>query len=112
MTDHTTMNKTQLRAACKEAAVPGYGNMTTDAMRAALAGMAAPPAPTKVEQNGINRPRVGGKLDAVWTALDAMLAETGAALTLKEAKALAAEKCWAAGTLNVQFYRWKKFTAA
>lgn len=115
---HAEMNKTELRAACKAAGVPGYGKMTVDDMRAALAGVVThtdeQPAPikVKVESNGIIRPRAGGKLDAVWTTLDGMLAETGKAPTLKQAKAVAAERGWAVGTLNVQFYRWKQFTAA
>lgn len=117
MTDYATMNKTQLRAACKEAGI-SYGNLDNDGMRAALTGVVThtdeQPVPirVKVESNGIIRPRAGGKLDAVWTALDGMLAETGKAPTLKEAKAVAAERGWAAGTVNVQYYRWRTYTAA
>lgn len=36
------MNKSELRAACKEAGIKGYGNMTNDQMRAAVAATQAP----------------------------------------------------------------------
>lgn len=36
------MNKAELRAACKEAGVKGYGNMTNDQMREAVAATQAP----------------------------------------------------------------------
>lgn len=40
MTNFAEMGKTELRAACKDAGVKGYGNMTNEGMRIALSNMA------------------------------------------------------------------------
>ena len=91
-----TMNKVQLRAACKAAGITGYGNMSNDAMRGALAAVApalqpaaapapaaslaaapvvrAPAAPSarREDKNGVTRPLPGGKCAAVWELQDEM----------------------------------------
>lgn len=51
MSAYTEMNKMELRAACKEAGIKGYGNMNNDAMRAAL-GAATPEVAAPVEPVG------------------------------------------------------------
>lgn len=47
------MNKVELRAACKEVSVKGYGNMTNDQMRAAITA-ATTPAQTEQDAEFIN----------------------------------------------------------
>ena len=71
-----TMNKEQLRAACKAAGI-SYSKLNNDGMRAALTEASKPPVieglkieKNREEQNGIKRPSVGGKCRAIWDALD------------------------------------------
>ncbi len=133
MTNFAEMGKTELRAACKAAGIKGYGNMTNDGMRAALAGgepevapvpspVPAPmpaPAPTglKIEpnrekRNGVTRPSVGGKCRAIWDALDEYSADPaneGEQPSAKIIKAIAAEEGWDKTTTMIQFYQWRKF---
>lgn len=67
------------------------------------------PAPAEVvKQNGITRPRAGGKCDAVWCALD-RLTGTDAPMTNKQARALSVELGINPSTMGVQFGKWRKF---
>ena len=44
--DYSTMGKVELRAACKEAGIKGYGNMNNEAMRAELHAKQLPSKPS------------------------------------------------------------------
>ena len=134
--DYSTMNKDELRTACKAAGI-AYGKLNNDAMRAALTAAAPAPQPepeylehddrpeddnipgsypdivplhNSETRNGVTRPSAGGKCRAVWDALDALsevLVEGKP--TVKRVRELAAEKGWDVTTAQVQFYRWRKF---
>lgn len=60
---------------------------------------------TSDKQNGISRPRAGGKCAAVWDALD----KVEGRVTAEQVRALAAEHGFDKTTAQVQFYRWRKF---
>lgn len=65
----------------------------------------APATKTSDKQNGISRPRAGGKCAAVWDALD----KVEGRVTAEQVRALAAEHGFDKTTAQVQFYRWRKF---
>lgn len=54
-TEFDTMGKAELRAACKVAAVKGYGNMTTQAMRDALVALSPVAKPAKVSKPKVKK---------------------------------------------------------
>lgn len=56
------------------------------------------------ERNGVKRPKAGGLCAAVWDWLDA---NSGA--TVKDAKAVAAERGWNTNNVTCEFYRWRRF---
>ncbi|MCK6393731.1 hypothetical protein [Zoogloea sp.] len=62
------------------------------------------PKVSRVEQNGVRRPKEGGLCAAVWAWLDA---HPGA--TVKEAKAAAPDHGWNVNNVACEFYAWRKF---
>jgi hypothetical protein len=115
------MNKAELRAACKEAGVKNYGNMTTQQMREAVAATQAPVKrdvamgtgikieKNREERNGIKRPSIGGVCSKIWAFCDAYLAECGRAPKLSVMKQRAELEKWDSVTTVVQYYQWRKF---
>lgn len=61
------------------------------------------------EQNGLKRPSAGGMCRAVWDALDALRASTGAVPTVAQAKAMAPANNWNINNVTIEFYNWRKF---
>ena len=61
------------------------------------------------EQNGLKRPSAGGMCRAVWDALDALRASTGAVPTVAQAKAMAPANSWNVNNVTIEFYNWRKF---
>ena len=61
------------------------------------------------EQNGLKRPSAGGMCRAVWDALDALRASTGAVPTVAQAKAMAPANSWNINNVTIEFYNWRKF---
>lgn len=61
------------------------------------------------EQNGLKRPSAGGLCRAVWDALDALRASTGAVPTVAQAKAMAPANNWNVNNVTIEFYNWRKF---
>jgi phage gp16-like protein len=126
MSAYDEMGKVELRAACKEAGITGYGKMTVAAMREALSheaeqtpvrapvvttpAKAAPKADPKAkresqeERNGVKRPRAGGLCAQVWEYLD----QHGNMMP-KDLKQAAAEKGWNENNASIELYGWRKF---
>lgn len=63
-----------------------------------------PPIGESVERNGVKRPKAGGLCAAVWEWLDA---NVGA--TVRDAKAVAAERGWNTNNVSCEFYQWRRF---
>jgi hypothetical protein len=58
----------------------------------------------RVTQNGVTRPSAGGKCDAVWVALDGMVAPTSAMI-----KEWAADNGQNVNNATTEFSQWRKF---
>lgn len=122
-----TMNRTQLRAACKENGIR-YTKLTVAGMRAALAlvvnGDTKPaieevttPAPEKKatpkaereEQNGIKRPLKPGACLAVWEWCEDQYGKTGIAPKPADARAHAAKAGWNESNAAQEASAWRRF---
>lgn len=58
-------------------------------------------------QNGVKRPKDGGKCAAVWNELDKIAAQRNP--TMADVKKLAADNNWNATNASCEFYAWRKF---
>jgi len=100
------INEAELEAAVIKKVAEALPAAVHDAVHALLAGAA--PQGDRTVQNGVRRPLEGGKCDAIWSALDKVLAK-GSAPTLHAVQALATKHGWNANNARIEFYQWRKF---
>lgn len=62
-------------------------------------------AVSRIEQNGVKRPKAGGLCAAVWDYLDAH--NEGA--TAKNIRVVAEQNGWNLNNAQIEFYQWRKF---
>lgn len=103
-----------------DAAVGLFGNMASQITNSAPVAITKPQRQRtasagytiekdRPEQNGLKRPSAGGMCRAVWDALDALRASTGAVPTVAQAKAMAPANSWNVNNVTIEFYNWRKF---
>lgn len=102
------INETALEAAVVKRVAEALPGAVHEAVHALLAGVAANESDRAV-QNGVRRPKAGGRCDAVWCALDKVLAKGGEGPTLQYVLALAKKQGWNANNARIEFYQWRKF---
>lgn len=74
-------------------------------------GTGLPIQKDRVERNGIKRPSVGGKCDAVWSYCDSYLAEHGKTPMPKDMRAWAEAHGQNPSNAVIELYQWRKWVA-
>lgn len=104
------INETALEAAVVKRVAEALPAAVHEAVHALLAGAAVPaPEADRAVQNGVRRPKAGGRCDAVWGALDKVSAKGGELPTLQYVLALAEKQGWNANNARIEYYQWRKF---
>lgn len=136
--NYATMNKQQLRQACRDAKI-SYGKLNNDGMRSALASRNAPLNPIQAigaalealgplgprdrkivtvgvkheknrdESNGIKRPSIGGVTRRVWDAADNLLDALQRPPTRNEIMQTMIAQGVNRHTTSTQYAAWRKF---
>lgn len=70
---------------------------------------AKPKRAPAVVQNGVPRPRAGGKCHAVWAITEDLMSETGSMPDIATVKAKAAEQELNATNVSIEYYRCRQF---
>lgn len=93
-------------AAAKVAAKQAAEAAKAEAAAKKLAAKEAAKQPT---QNGITRPRPGGKCAAAWDVFDAISAQKKSPCTIQEALDLSRTRGQNDGNVKTEYARWRKF---
>lgn len=102
-----TMNKTELRAACKDAKIKNYSKLNVASMREALTQLDTQERPEREERNGVRRPLRGVGAD-VWQALDE-LREKGVEDLTTAIRAIGEERNWNRNNVSIELSGYRRF---
>lgn len=114
----TQPEESDMAARKSTAAAPAPAAKPAPAKKAATAPAAAPaakekkekaPKPDRVEQNGVVRPKAGGKCDAVWKIADEISRKKKAPAEAGEVMAAGKEQGLNESNIRAEYQRWRKF---